>query len=772
MGAETEPKTPRGKTPTTKPWNINLARIPIDETLVFDFEDAEKSRMCGLKLRTSHLDKWIQAHKDNFDKNFENNKGTTVTWKTTPGTTSLSVNSSTSRKTGKGILSVHFYHKKSGLMVQGQKTKWWADILYPEMKNNLDIDKRTRSSAKDGAQRIRDAVNSFQAICDEQSTPATPRQTNVIETPIMSKPTFPRTLDGFGSSNDRSFTEQLQQDLENGAQSPDDAITGDLHDPPGSPPTAEKTAATDKERGPQKVTGTSNSPVTECLERVAAVEKSIKVSDGAFSDLQRQYVDTIGKLNTFRDELIMKEKERERTHAQTLNTIATQIEAAQKSLETHIRKTTTKLQSDLDKSIKDMALQRENHKKEKDEATREISIERNLWKERFHVDRSKELEQKIASCHCCTTKGHDNKIIHDNDGSTSQNNIAAQNNVGSTSQNIVPDATNPKNNKPAIVPDGQTSGANVNTSSSVNSHTLSTGNSNVGSKNVGVRIFADSLFRDVDPERVFKGNPTKIHRSSTIKAAIDNISNMNDATTETVILHVGSNDLDNSKGHPNSVHDTLRNTDKLIETTKKAFPKARVAVSQVLQRGPNHKSPLNENIKTYNQEVLKLSKTSGFTYIKHRKLTQDRRLYLPDQLHLDPRSGTKLLVADVKRTLTSQTTPSAGPSQLPTARPEHEHRPFGQHAQPRYQPTNSRRDNAIPTRSWNRGQPFKNSANAVPLGTRNPLSQPAIGNQTAVSRATTSTIKLRSPIASTKQSALPWRQIRSRLSKAWDILTA
>ncbi|KAI8484860.1 hypothetical protein Bbelb_374570 [Branchiostoma belcheri] len=664
--------------------------------------------MCGLKLRTSHLDKWIQAHKDNFDKNFENNKGTTVTWKTTPGT-SLSVNSSTSRKTGKGILSVHFYHKKNGLMVQGQKTKWWADILYPEMKNNLDIDKRTRSSAKDGAQRIRDANNSFQAICDEQSTPATPRQTNVIETPIMSKPAFPRTLDGFGSSNDRSFTEQLQQDLENGAQSPDDAITGDLHDPRGVPLQPRK----------QQLQTRKEALKRSQVQQVAAVEKSIKVSDGAFSDLQRQYVDTIGNLNTFRDELIMKEKERERTHAQTLNTIATQIEAAQKSLETHIRKTTTKLQSDLDKSIKDMALQRENHKKEKDEETREISIERKLWKERLHgmslkvdalsasnadlqgvikvqdaeiqvlVDRSKELEQKIASCHCCTTKGHDNKIIHDNDGSTLQNNIAAQNNVGSTSQNIVPDATNPKNNKPAIVPDGQTSGANVNTSSSVNSHTLSTGNSNVGSKNVGVRIFADSLFRDVDPKRVFKGNPTKIHRSSTIKAAIDNIRNMNDATTETVILHVGSNDLDNSKGHPNSVHDTLRNTDKLIETTKKAFPKARVAVSQVLQKGPNHKSPLNENIKTYNQEVLKLSKTSGFTYINHRKLTQDRRLYLPDQLHLDPRSGTKLPVADVKRTLTSQTTPSAGPSQLPTARPEHEHRPFGQHAQPRYQPTNS-----------------------------------------------------------------------------------
>ncbi|KAI8516614.1 hypothetical protein Bbelb_051950 [Branchiostoma belcheri] len=44
-----------------------------------------------------------------------------------------------------------------------------------------------------------------------------------------------------------------------------------------------------------------------------------------------------------------------------------------------------------------------------------------------------------------------------------------------------------------------------------------------------------------------KGKSTKLHRNSTITAAITNIRNKKDAATKTVILHVGSNDLDNNK---------------------------------------------------------------------------------------------------------------------------------------------------------------------------------------------------------------------------------
>ncbi|KAI8516283.1 hypothetical protein Bbelb_048640 [Branchiostoma belcheri] len=44
-----------------------------------------------------------------------------------------------------------------------------------------------------------------------------------------------------------------------------------------------------------------------------------------------------------------------------------------------------------------------------------------------------------------------------------------------------------------------------------------------------------------------KGKSTKLHRNSTITAAITNIRNMKDTATKTVILHVGSNDMDNNK---------------------------------------------------------------------------------------------------------------------------------------------------------------------------------------------------------------------------------
>jgi len=170
-GAESKtPKTPR--TPkSTKPWNINIGKVPLDESLNFDFEDEEKTRMCGVKLRSNDMDKWLRIHQDIFNKDFEDGKGTSVLWKTSPGTTSLSVQPDTAQKTGKAILSIHFYSKKKGLMVQGQETKWWAEKLYPEVKKYVNgQDKRTRASVKDGVQSVRDAVDSFTFTSSIQTT--------------------------------------------------------------------------------------------------------------------------------------------------------------------------------------------------------------------------------------------------------------------------------------------------------------------------------------------------------------------------------------------------------------------------------------------------------------------------------------------------------------------------------------------------------------------------------------------------------------------------
>ncbi|KAI8503764.1 hypothetical protein Bbelb_187350 [Branchiostoma belcheri] len=57
-----------------------------------------------------------------------------------------------------------------------------------------------------------------------------------------------------------------------------------------------------------------------------------------------------------------------------------------------------------------------------------------------------------------------------------------------------------------------------------------------------------------------------MHRNSTIsiKAAIDNVKNIKDSTNKTVIIHLGTNDLDNSKQRIDSVIETLKNTNSLL----------------------------------------------------------------------------------------------------------------------------------------------------------------------------------------------------------------
>ncbi|CAH1240909.1 Hypp6190 [Branchiostoma lanceolatum] len=388
-------KTPKSKTPTTKCWNININKLLLDETLTFDYEDEEKTRMCGVKLRSNNLEEWIKYHKDCFDRDFQDNKGTVVTWNTTPGTTSLSVTTTT------------------------QKTDHSTNKSDPSAKDEV-----------------------------------TPK-------------------------------------------------------------------ATDKQN----------------LDRLASVEKALNINNTAFDDLQTQFVDLTDKQNALRDDWITKEREREAAHS---------------------------------KSLEDWSGLEDN-----EPSDNEVIVK--------HLSNANREKAPVAD-------------------------------------NSTRDTTN----------------------------------------SAEIRIFADSIFRDVDLGRAFNGRSTKMHRNSTIKAAVENMTNIKDSKTKTVIIHLGSNDLDNSKQCRDSVSETLKKTNNLLAKTKESFPNAEVSISQVLQRGFNQTSTLNQNIKTYNQEMLKLAKKGTFNYIKHKKLTQDRTLYLADQIHLDHRSGTKLLVSDVKHSLNPAPGQNAG----------------------------------------------------------------------------------------------------------------
>ncbi|XP_078577206.1 uncharacterized protein LOC144862529 isoform X1 [Branchiostoma floridae x Branchiostoma japonicum] len=774
--AKDRAKTPKRKTPSTKFWNVNLSQLPPDESLFSDYEDQGKSRLCGVKLRSDQLDKWISAHKDALDNSFERAKKTSVTWKCTEGTTSVSVQANTTtRKAGKRLLSVHFYHKKHGLMVQGQCTKWWMDCFYPELRTNVNAQAtQTRSTIKDSAQRIQDAIDSFPTVSLEPScTPKQAASNDVSETPTLPKCTNPRILQDLQAPMLNEDVEEEVPVLFDNNEHNSDASAG-------------------------KVSGVKSKPTDN--------------SDDAFGDLQTQFVGFVQNFNSLKDDLIAKDNERDAAHAQTLKHLTAQVESAQKSLESHIRKSISKLNNDLSKAHRDIVLQR---KKQAEDA----AIARGLWEERIRdmsckvdslsasnaelqeiikkqdseisaiTDRSKELESMLGSCQCNkTTKKtavqptvptqHINRAAAVNSlNANNSHNDATSHDNGETTANR-------QNNGTSTARDRGASFDKINTS------TRPAAKPN----NAQVRIFADSLFRDVDPVRAFQGKSAQLHRNSTITAATGNIKNMTDLTTETVILHVGSNDLDNSKYNHDSVRRTIQKTHELLAATRLSFPNAQVAVSQVLQRGANHTSVLNKNIRDYNQEMLNISRTSDFTYIKHKKLSQNRNLYLPDQIHLEPGSGTKHLVADVKRTLIAQPRPVTSEPHVQRATmtgPQHRHHYSNRQVPQRLQPTLPRRDNLGPTRGLsqttlprpnNNPEPIRGEttrhharvdANAVPVGPRIPTRRHSTVHQTTGNQAGGSTgLQIMKPstlqLGSLKPSS--WKQMGKNIRKVWNAL--
>ncbi|CAH1232971.1 Hypp550 [Branchiostoma lanceolatum] len=169
-----------------------------------------------------------------------------------------------------------------------------------------------------------------------------------------------------------------------------------------------------------------------------------------------------------------------------------------------------------------------------------------------------------------------------------------------------------------------------------------------------IRVYTDSIWKAVNVSRMFPNRSTHKDQSSTISIATKKLETANDPGTSYAILHVGSNDLDNSRHDDSSVQDCLQKTEELVSHAKTSFPNATVVLSQVLPRGHDPESTLNKNIKSYNQSVMQMYKDDEkILYVRHKKLSVSRQLYKRDGIHLDDITGTSLLVADVKRTIWS-----------------------------------------------------------------------------------------------------------------------
>ncbi|KAI8484949.1 hypothetical protein Bbelb_373560 [Branchiostoma belcheri] len=224
---------------------------------------------------------------------------------------------------------------------------------------------------------------------------------------------------------------------------------------------------------------------------------------------------------------------------------------------------------------------------------------------------------------------------------------------------------------------------------------------------------ADSLFRDVDPDRAFQGKSTKLHRNSTITAAITNIRNMKDTATKTVILHVGLNDLDNNKHKQESVRTTVKNTCELIEVTKQSFLNANVAVSQDNTTAVCSAAQHGESV--------------GWTSLEFSADSAEA-----SQLRSCPRMVP------------------AGPCS----------------------PTRS----FVPARGGLRGEHARSNENTVPLGPRIPSRQTSTANPTAENQVSSSLHVVKPAVLTTLQQGtlkhlkLPWKQVGKNIRKAWNTL--
>jgi len=142
MGRETsrdsgtpEPETKRYRTRSgntkTKAWNTSAKNISEFETIIEDHTDANKSKVCSLKFRTSkdRVPEWIDATKAILNESFGKQTGYKFTWKGPQ----LSVTEPTETGDNVKIVTIHFYNTGT-ILIHGNGSNWYTREIFPRAK--------------------------------------------------------------------------------------------------------------------------------------------------------------------------------------------------------------------------------------------------------------------------------------------------------------------------------------------------------------------------------------------------------------------------------------------------------------------------------------------------------------------------------------------------------------------------------------------------------------------------------------------------------------
>ncbi|XP_019642779.1 PREDICTED: uncharacterized protein LOC109484040 [Branchiostoma belcheri] len=674
---------------STKPWNTPAKNIREFEVLSEDYADSDRTKVCNLKCRTSsdRIPLWINATKAYLDEELEKQTGYKFTWK--DKNCQLIITDPTKSGESIKVVNIHFY-KSGTILVHGKGSKWYAENIFPKVKVTVN-NPASSSQNQDGGQTADQLTlnevetkdnnpETIEDLSDHGKSAMMASDTELDQT----TPTKPGATDLTSEKENRT-----EYTTPKSVTSPSiRKVFGGLENIILSPFTKmrESTGKSREEKSRQ-----TNRSRRDILADNSLPEKS---ADSNSETLYTTLVDELNELKT----LVFNNKVAMDKQGQQVADLQANVQNKTKKIEKQAKQ--------IENLMTELQHQREFSKDLSDKLSSKCACVCATRGDEWRIQRlyseivSSAAQNDTYAPDTQTSATPDKQGGAVSDMKTPEAPRNKQTPAASRSQAPVPTGTDtriqvvsgtqepaspaiqaptdpgkqplaptdPGKQPPAASSPDSRAQAVPCTQSPTTHDTRSPTNPGAQATTTPgtqasvtypaqkekkqIRIFADSLWNGVDTNRMFKNKSSSIVKSSTVRKASENVNSSPDNTTELVILHVGSNDMDNTRARSDSVNICIEETRKLINNAKTSFPNATIAMSQVLPRGLHMDSTLNKNIAMYNDNVEKLClEDDRLFYIRHRLLSQERSLYKPDRIHITPDAGVSLLVADVKRTL-------------------------------------------------------------------------------------------------------------------------
>ena len=180
-----------------------------------------------------------------------------------------------------------------------------------------------------------------------------------------------------------------------------------------------------------------------------------------------------------------------------------------------------------------------------------------------------------------------------------------------------------------------------------------------------VILITDSTGKYVDSSRFMgRQNYTFHMRASTSEVVLRDLNRWpaND-NVKYIILHNGVNDVRGGK----TVSEIVGNSLVSLTTTKKRFPRAKSAYSEMLYIGSEESNPeLNRKVKDINMPIKSFSYVNGHYFVAHNALQIGTSDLYGDDVHISRGGGTALFVNDIHKTLTRRNRPPQKHAQGPS----------------------------------------------------------------------------------------------------------